>query len=135
MTTIEITCPRCNGTDFVARFANHDRGHCYRCRGRGVIRQRVHDATGTPDCDHFLTYQGGGAYTDKCGRCALPVADWPPVVTANRYVDQFLVYGLPGQVGAFPAIVPAPSTREGRAAVRRLVAEQHPTARIRWGKG
>ena len=36
-----VPCPRCGGTNFVPRYAHHDRGACYRCRGRGVVPSRT----------------------------------------------------------------------------------------------
>ncbi len=36
-----IVCPRCQGTDWVPRWAHVDHGLCHLCHGRGVVPARV----------------------------------------------------------------------------------------------
>jgi hypothetical protein len=130
MTTIAVTCPRCGGTGLIPRYGHILKGLCFRCNGAKAIRIKARP-DGTADHEHRL---GGGYpnFTDDCGLCHLPVADWPVVVPAHFYGDAYVVY-LPVQGGAPRVVeVPAETRRKGQVAVRALVAAEVPNFRIKW---
>lgn len=129
---VEVPCPRCNGTDFVPQFAHVDHGHCFRCGGKGTIRQRL-APDGTVDHDHRIA---GFAFLSEadppCVLCGLPASEWPPVVPAQWWGDQWEVF-LPGQTKyATERVFVEGERRKAQREARALILARVPKARIKW---
>lgn len=82
---------------------------------------------GSVDHDHRL---GGGypTFTDDCGVCHLPVAEWPVVVPAHFWGDFYDVY-FPGRTMRVPLKGSRAKTQRD---VRALVAAVLPKFRVKW---
>lgn len=132
MSTTTIQCGRCGGTGLIPQYGHIAHGVCFQCKGAGTRTVKARP-DGTVDHDHQLPGIYWRAMTpdeSKCVHCGLPADEWPPVVAAVLHANGYAVH-LSAQQTIY-GVGEGLATRQARAAVRALVLDAVPSARIKW---